>query len=181
MQTALDYLDSSVNSVQGDREARRSWQRRIGGSAMFRATFARRISATRPSALARYRQAITLLDDAIRRAPGDVDAVAERLVLYSRIGTMQADTGKLRDAVQTLEEGIRFGRPFAASEQHGPANGVGGVYLDASEARRNMNDYSAATRDAAESLHLYQAAVAVVRQIRRPGTAGQRLRLGGRG
>ena len=146
VQTALHYLDASVNSVQGDGPAEKELAKAYRRLGDVQGNFRAANLGDSSGALARYRQAITLLDDAIRRAPGDVDAVAERLVLYDRIGTLHAFTGQLRDAVQTLEEGIRFGRPFAGSN-HADARIIG-AYRDCSDARRNMNDYAAALRDA---------------------------------
>jgi tetratricopeptide (TPR) repeat protein len=158
--TALDYLDSSVDSVRGDGNAEKALAkayRRLGDvQGNIRAG-----SLGDPSgALARYRQAVTLLDDAIRRAPTDVDGISERLVLYDRVGTLHAFTGQLRDAVQTTEEGIRFGRPFLASNDAGLRLSMSDLYLDSADARRNMNDYPAALRDALEALHLAEAVVA---------------------
>jgi tetratricopeptide (TPR) repeat protein len=160
VRTALDYLDSSVNSVQGDARAEKELAKayRKLGDVQGNAQSA---NLGDPSgALARYRQAITLLDDAIRRDPGDIDAVTERLVLYDRIGTLHAYTGQLRDAVQALEEGIRFGRSFVASNDHDLRIALSAVYLDCGDARRNMNDYPAALRDATEALHLAQGVAA---------------------
>jgi eukaryotic-like serine/threonine-protein kinase len=160
VRTALDYLDSSVNSVQGDGRAEKELAKayRKLGDVQGNAQSA---NLGDPSgALARYRQAITLLDDAIRRDPGDVDAVTERLVLYGRIGTLHAYTGQLRDAVQALEEGIRFGRSFVALNDDDLRMALSAVYLDCGDARRNMNDYPAALRDATEALHLAQGVAA---------------------
>jgi eukaryotic-like serine/threonine-protein kinase len=161
VQTALDYLDSSVNSVKGDPAGQKELAqayRRLGD---VQGNVQSANLGDQTSALARYRQAMTLLDDVIRRVPGDVDAVTEQLVLYSRIGTLQSSTGKLPDAVQTFQEGIRLGLPFVGSNDTALRMALAGVYLDASEARRNMNDYSEGFRDATESLRLYQGVVAV--------------------
>jgi len=161
VQTALDYLDSSVNSVRGDpggeKELAKAYRRLGDVQGNVRSA---NLGDT-ASALARYRQAMTLLADATRRAPGDVDAVTEQLVLYSRVGTLQSYTGRLPDAVQTFQEGIRLGLPFVASGNIDLRMALANVYLDASEARRNLNDYPEALRDATESLRLYQGAVAV--------------------
>jgi eukaryotic-like serine/threonine-protein kinase len=160
VETALHYLDASVNSVQGDslaeKELAKAYRRLGDVQGNLRAANLGDTSG----ALARYRQAITLLDDAIRRTPGDVDAVAERLVLYGRIGTLHAFTGQLRDAVQTLEEGIRFGRTYAGSNHTDVRSALSGLYLDCSDAKRNMNDYAAALRDASEALRLSEGVAA---------------------
>ena len=141
VQTALHYLDASVNSVQGDGLAEKELAKAYRKLGDVQGNLRAANLGDSSGALARYRQAITLLDDAIRRAPGDVDAVAERLVLYGRIGTLHAFTGQLRDAVQTLEEGIRFGRAYAGSNHTDVRIALSALYLDCSDARRNMNDY----------------------------------------
>ena len=160
VQTALHYLDASVTSVQGDGLAEKELAKAYRRLGDVQGSLSGANLGDSSGALARYRQAITLLDDAIRRAPGDVDAVAERLVLYDRIGTLHAFMGQLRDAVQTLEEGIRFGRAFAGSNHAEVRTALAALYVDCSDARRNMNDYTAALRDASEALHLSESVVA---------------------
>jgi tetratricopeptide (TPR) repeat protein len=160
VETALHYLDASVNSVQGDGLAEKELAKAYRRLGDVQGNLSAANLGDSPGALARYRQAITLLDDAIRRAPGDADAVAERLVLYGRIGTIHAFTGQLRDAVQTFEEGIRFGRPYAGSDHTDLRSALSGLYVDCSDAKRNMNDYPAALRDASEALQLSQGVAA---------------------
>jgi tetratricopeptide (TPR) repeat protein len=172
VQTALQYLDASVNSVQGDGLAEKELARAYRKLGDVQGNLRAANLGDSSSALARYRQAITLLDGAIRRAPGDVDAVAERLVLYGRIGTLHAFTGQLRDAVQTLEEGIGFGRAFAGSNHTDVRIALSALYLDCSDARRNMNDFAAALRDASEALRLSEGVAA-----ERPSDAAARYSL----
>jgi tetratricopeptide (TPR) repeat protein len=160
VQTALHYLDASVTSVRGDGPAEKELARAYRRLGDVQGDFRGANLGDSSGALARYRQAITLLDDAIRRTPGDVDAVAERLVLYDRIGTLHAFTGQLRDAVQTLEEGIRFGRPYATTNHSEVRRALSALYLDCSDAKRNTNDYAAALRDASEALRLSQGVAA---------------------
>ncbi|HEU4891640.1 MAG TPA: protein kinase [Vicinamibacterales bacterium] len=160
VQTALHYLDASVTSVRGDGPAEKELARAYRRLGDVQGDFRGANLGDSPGALARYRQAITLLDDAIRRTPGDVDAVAERLVLYDRIGTLHAFTGQLRDAVQTFEEGIRFGRPYATSNHSDVRGALSALYVDCSDAKRNANDYAAALRDASEALQLSQGVAA---------------------
>jgi hypothetical protein len=45
-------------------------------------------------ALASYQKALALIENTIRRKPSDIAAQTERLVLYHRMGTIQAFTGK---------------------------------------------------------------------------------------
>ena len=156
VQTALQYLDASVNSVRGDGPAEKELAKAYRKLGDVQGNFRGANLGDSSGALARYRQAITLVDDAIRRTPGDVDAVAERLVLYDRIGTLHAFAGQLRDAVQTLEGGIRFGRTDAGSDHADVRSALSALYLDCSDARRNMNDYAGALRDASEALRLSQ-------------------------
>jgi eukaryotic-like serine/threonine-protein kinase len=156
VQTALRYLDSSLNSVAGDPAAQKELAKtyRRLGDVQGNAQGANLGDAA--SAMARYRQAVTLVDGVLQRDPRDLDAVAERLVLYERIGMLHAYTGQLRDAVQTLQDGIRFGTRFVESHDDDVALALAGVYLESSEAVRNQNDYAGAFRDATESLRLQE-------------------------
>jgi tetratricopeptide (TPR) repeat protein/tRNA A-37 threonylcarbamoyl transferase component Bud32 len=160
VQTALDYLDSSANSAQGDANAEKELAKAYRRLGDVQGNVQHSNLGDSAGALARYRQAIALLDDAIRRVPGDIDAITERLVLYERIGTLHAYTGQLGDAVQTLQEGIRFGTPFVASNDNDLRIALASLYLDSNEARRNMNDFQGALREATESLRLYQTVAA---------------------
>jgi tetratricopeptide (TPR) repeat protein len=160
VQTALHYLDASVNSVQGDGIAEKELAKAYRRLGDVQGNFRGANLGDSSGALARYRQAIALIDDAIRRAPADVDAVTERLVLYNRIGTIHAFTGQLRDAVQTMEEGIRFGGTYAGSNDTDLQMAMSALFLDCGDAKRNMNDYAAALRDSSEALKLSQRAAA---------------------
>jgi tetratricopeptide (TPR) repeat protein len=154
VQTALHYLDASVNSVHGDGVAEKELAKAYRRLGDVQGNLRGANLGDSSGALARYRQAITLLDDAIRRAPGDLDAATERLVLYNRIGTLHAFTGQLRDAVQTMEDGIRFGRAYTGSSDADVRMALSALYLDCGDAKRNMNDYAAALRDSSDALNL---------------------------
>ena len=160
VQTALDYLNGTLNSARGDASAEKELAKAYRRLGDVQGNVQAANLGDPDGALARYRQAIPLIDDAIRRAPGDLDAVTERLVLYDRIGTLQAYTGQLRDALQTLRDGIRVGSPFAASKSGDLLSALAALHLASSEAVRNMNDYSAALGDATASLLLYQQVAA---------------------
>ena len=162
VQTALDYLDSSANSVRGDAGAEKELAKAYRKLGDVQGNVQAANLGDPAGALDRYRQAIALLDDVIHRSPGDIDAITERLVLYDRVGTLQAYTGQLRDAVQTLQEGIRFGSSAAGASDSDLRIALADLYRDCSEARRNMNDYAGSFEDAIKSLHLYQD-VALVR------------------
>jgi tetratricopeptide (TPR) repeat protein/tRNA A-37 threonylcarbamoyl transferase component Bud32 len=156
VQTALQYLDSSANSVKGDPGAEKALAKAYRRLGDVQGNVQTANLGDPAGAQARYGQAVALLDDALRRTPGDVDAITERLILYSRLGTLHAYTGQLRDAVQTLQEGIRFAGPVVASNDPELQKALAGVYLDSSDARRNLNDNAGALRDATESLRLYR-------------------------
>ena len=158
--TALHYLDASVSSVRGDGPAEKELAKAYRKLGDVQGNLRAANLGDSSGALARYLQAVTLLDDAIRRAPNDIDAVTERVVLYGRIGTVHAFTGQLRDAVQTLEDGIRFGRAYAESRDADLRMALAALYVDCSDARRNMNDYAAALRDASAALHLSEGLAA---------------------
>src|SRR5262249_47133096 len=160
VQTALDYLNSTLSSVKGDAGAEKEFAKAYRRLGDVQGNVQAANLGDPEGALARYRQAIPLLDDAIRREPGDLDAITERLVLYERVGTLQAYTGKLRDAVQTVRDGIRFGTPFAAAKNTDLTIALAGLHLASSEAVRNMNDYAAAFDNAAASLRLCQTLAA---------------------
>jgi eukaryotic-like serine/threonine-protein kinase len=163
VQTALRYLDSSANSVEGDPAAQKALAKAYRRLGDVQGNVQTANLGDPAGAQARYRQAIALIDEVLHRAPGDSDAITERLLLYSRLGTLHAYTGQLRDAVQTLQEGIRFAGRIAEANDPDLQTALAGVYLDSSDARRNLNDNAGALRDATESLRLYRR-VAAVRQ-----------------
>src|SRR5262249_41404097 len=111
------------------------------------------------SALASYRKALALVDTATRRAARDADLEAERIVLHGRIAGVQSYTGKLPDALQTLQAGIE-----AAGDSRGrtPAfkSALGDLYVSASEVRRNMGDYEGSLGAAREGVRLFEDASA---------------------
>ena len=113
------------------------------------------------SALARYRTALSLLDDVTRRTPGDVEAGAERLIVHGRIGTVQIHNGQLRDAVATLQDGIRTSASFATTLDTSFLVAMADVYLASSEAKRNLSDFQSSLKDAIECLRLYRQVASV--------------------
>jgi tetratricopeptide (TPR) repeat protein len=156
VQTGLDYLNSALPSVKGDPRAEvelaRAY-RRLGdvqgdtGSANL---------GDPAGARERYQSALSLLEDAMRRNPGNLGARTEAVNVYGRIGTLQGDTGQLRDAAQTFKQGIDLGVPFAASGDADLRGALAGVYLGSSETKRNLGDYKGALADAMECLRLSQ-------------------------
>src|SRR5262245_42468786 len=160
IQTGVDYRNSALPSVKGDSRAEvelAKAYRRLGdvqgdtGSANL---------GDPAGALERYRSALSLLDDAMRRNPRMLEARTEAINVYDRIGTLQGDTGKLRDAAKTFKQGIDLGVPFATTGDADLRGALAGVYLGSSEIKRNMGQYKEALADALECLHLSQAVAA---------------------
>jgi eukaryotic-like serine/threonine-protein kinase len=154
VQTGLDYLNSALPSVNGDPHAEvelASAYRRLGdvqgdvGSANL---------GDPAGALARYQSALSLLDDAMRRDPGNREARIERMIVYGRMGSLQGATGQLRDAVQTFKQGIDLGTPFASADDVDLRATLSELYLESSDAKRDMSDGQGALADATESLRL---------------------------
>jgi tetratricopeptide (TPR) repeat protein len=123
-------------------------------------------------AAANYRQAAALLDDALRRRPGDADAVRERLVVTVRLASIAAYTGNLRDAVAAMHAAIQQALPFAASGGDDLRAALADAYRQSSEALRNLEDRNASLVDAAESVRLAEAVAAA-----RPNDVEQRASL----
>ena len=157
VQTGLDYLNSARPSVAGNPRAEvelAKAYRRLGdvqgdvGSANL---------GDPAGALARYRSALSLLEDAMRGDPANREARCERVVVYGRMGTLQGATGQLRDAAQTFKQGIDLGVPFASTDNVDLRAALSAVYLGSSDARREMSDNPGALADAMESLRLARA------------------------
>src|SRR5262249_41735565 len=129
-QTAITYLDSTAASVKGDARAERelaSAYRRLGdvqgnvvGSSL----------GDTASALASYQKALALLESALRIKSADMAAQTERMVIYHRIGSLQAYTGKLNDAAQILQSGINIGAPLAGSADVSFKSALADLYIE---------------------------------------------------
>jgi tetratricopeptide (TPR) repeat protein len=163
-QTAITYLDSTASSVKGDARAERelaSAYRRLGdvqGNAVGSSL------GDSSSALVSYQKALNLLENVLRRKPSDLAAHTERLLIYHRIGALQADTGKSTDAVQTLQNAIRLGVPLAATGDNPLKAALADLYIESCDAKRNMGDNPGSLQDANEALRLY-------REIQNSGSA----------
>src|SRR5262249_57460579 len=94
VQKAVSYLDSSVDSARGDADAEKELAKayRRLGDVQGNAEAAN--LGDPAAALARYRQAIALVDAVIARAPRDFDAITERLGLYHPVRTPPPHTRK---------------------------------------------------------------------------------------
>jgi eukaryotic-like serine/threonine-protein kinase len=164
VQTAITYLDSAAASVKEDARAERelaSAYRRLGD---VQGNVAGSSLGDTASALASYQKAKELLEDSLRRKPRDIAGQTERLVVYQRIGSMQAYTGKLTDASQTLQSAINIGASLAGTGDNGFKAALADLYIESGDARRNAGDYAGSLKDASDALRLY-------REIEASGTA----------
>ena len=161
VRTGLEYLDLSASSAKGDPRAELELAKayRTLGDVQGNAGQANLGDAS--SALARYRTALSLLDDVTRRTPGDIEARTERLIVHERIGTVQIHAGQLRDAVGTLQDGIRTSASFATTRDTRFLLAMADVHLASSDARRNLSDFQGSLKDATECLRLYREVASV--------------------
>ena len=155
-QTAITYLDSTAAAVKGDSKAERelaSAYRRLGDVQGNPVGASLGDSA---GALTSYQKALALLDNVTRRKSSDFVAQTERLVLYQRIGALQAYTGKMPDALKTLQNGIQIGIPLVASADDSFKSALADLYIQSCDARRNVGDMQGSLADATEALRLYR-------------------------
>ena len=131
---------------------------RIDGSETCKATWPRPTWAI-PKAPWPGIGAPSALNDAVRLDGKDLKAEAERLLVYSRIGTVQSVTGQLHDAVQTFAQGVALAGSSPSSDADVRA-AQAALYVGSSDAKRNMSDYNGALADATESLRLGREALA---------------------
>ena len=159
VQTGLEYLDSSFQSVAGDPRAERELAtayRRLGD---VQGNVRTQNLGDLPSALASYQKAISLLEGNARSGSTDPEADTERLRIFDRIAAIQAFTGKLTDALRTLETGIKTGTTLAATGGVDLQAALADLYIDASENKRNLGDYRGALSDANESARFFRGLV----------------------
>ncbi len=155
VQTAITYLDSVTTAVRGDAQAEgelASAYRRLG-DAQGNAVGAN--LGDPAGALVSYQKALALLENIVRRKPSDSPAQTERLVLYHRIGSLQAYTGKMTDALQTFQNGIHIGTPMIASGDNSFKSALADLYIESCDAKRNMGNDQGSLQDASEALRLY--------------------------
>ena len=158
VQTALHYLDSSVNSVQGDglaeKELAKAYRRLGDVQGNLRAANLGDSSG----ALARYRQAITLLDDAIRRA-------ARRRRRRSPSGSCYTTaSARFTPSPDSFVMPCRRWRKASGSAGHSPArttstcgSALSASVLDCSRRETKHERVSGGTAGRVRSLHLAQA------------------------
>jgi len=164
VQTAITYLDSVAAAVKGDAQAERelaSAYRRLGDA---QGNVVGANLGDPAGALVSYQKALALVENIVRRKPSDIAAQTERLVLYHRIGALQAYTGKMMDAVQTFQNGIRIGASLVVSADNPFKSALADLYIESCDAKRNMGDAQGSLVDASEALRLY-------REIQASGTA----------
>jgi non-specific serine/threonine protein kinase/serine/threonine-protein kinase len=155
VKTGVSYLNSLIGTAQGDprAETRLATAYRKLGDAQGD-VHASNLGATSDAATS-YQQAGALLDDALRRAPSDLEAVTERLTVSDRLGALQGYTGKVRDAVNTFQSAIRTAMPFESSGNVPLRMALGSIYINASEAYRDVEDYKGALHDSREALRIF--------------------------
>jgi len=172
VKTGVSYLNSLLPSAHGDAQAETrlaTAYRKLGDAQGD--VHASNLGAT-PEAVASYKQAAALADDALRRHPGDASAVTERLLVGVRLASIDAYTGNLRDAVAAMHRAIDQASPFAASGGIEVRAALADAYRQSSEALRNLEDRDGSLKDAAESVRLAEAVVAA-----RPDDLEQRASL----
>jgi eukaryotic-like serine/threonine-protein kinase len=164
VQTAITYLDSAAAAAKGDAQAESELAgayRKLGdvqGNAIG-------ANLGDPAgAMVSYDKALALLENIIRRKPSDIAAQTERLVLYHRIGVLQAYTGKTTDGVQTFQNAILIGTPLLVSAGNPFKSALADLYIESCDAKRNMGNVQGSLHDASEALRLY-------REIQASGTA----------
>jgi eukaryotic-like serine/threonine-protein kinase len=164
VQTAINYLDSVTAAVRGDAQAERelaSAYRRLGDA---QGNVVGANLGDSAGALVSYQKALALLENIIRKKPSDSAAQTERLVLYHRIGALQAYTGKMTDALQTFRNAIQLGTPLITATDNPFKSALADLYIESCDAKRNMGDNQGSFQDASEALRLY-------REIEASGTA----------
>jgi tetratricopeptide (TPR) repeat protein/tRNA A-37 threonylcarbamoyl transferase component Bud32 len=150
----LQYLDAAAGAARGDARAESDLAaayRRLGDAQGY--VVGSNLGNT-AGALASYRKAKDLLD----RASGGIPAAhAERVVVRERTGTVLASTGQLKDAIVVFEDGARLGTELMRTAKS-PAleEALATLYIESSDARRNMGNWEGALRDAENGLKLYQ-------------------------
>ena len=155
VETGVQYLDSLVESARGDAGAEKELAKAYRQLGDVRGNEGSANLGDLPAALADYQKAMPLLESAIRRLPGDIEARAEQIVLRNRIASIQASGGKLPDAVRTYEEAIHLGSLAGGAGDGTLRSALAAAYLGASTAKRNMGDYRGASEGALESVRLY--------------------------
>jgi tRNA A-37 threonylcarbamoyl transferase component Bud32/tetratricopeptide (TPR) repeat protein len=165
VQTGLYYLDDLVKSSGRDARAEKELARAYRRLGDVQGNVESANLGDLPGALAQYQKALPILDGAIRREPTDIDARTEQLIVYSRIARIHAETGRLRDALQTFQDGIARASIAAASSHPEFRLALADAYLGSSDAKRNLGDDRGAVEAANECLRLLREAAAAAKQL----------------
>jgi tetratricopeptide (TPR) repeat protein len=158
VQTGLEYLDELGASATSDPRAATELAkiyRRLGD---VQGNVESANLGDLSGALTQYQKALHLLENAIRDRSNDIDARTEQLVLHSRIARIQAETGKLRDALRTFEDAIERASIPAASSDPEFRLALADAHLGSSDVKRNLGDDRGAFEAANECLRLYREA-----------------------
>jgi eukaryotic-like serine/threonine-protein kinase len=158
VQTGLVYLDGLAESATHDPRAETELARAYRRLGDVQGNVESANLGDLPGALAQYQKALLLLDSAIGGEATDIDARIEQLVVYNRIARLQAETGKLRDALQTLHGAIARASIPAASSHPELRLALADAYLGSSDAKRNLGDDRGAVEAATTGLRLYREA-----------------------
>ena len=157
VETGVQYLDSLVDSARGDPRAEKELAKAYRQLGDVRGSEDLANLGDLPAALADYQKAMPLLEGAVRKLPGDIEARAEQIVLRNRIASIQASGGKLPDALRTYEEAIHLGSVNGDSNDAAFRGALAAAHLGASTTKRNMGDYRGASESAIESVRLYSS------------------------
>ena len=155
VETGVQYLDSLVESARGDPHAEKDLAKAYRQLGDVRGNEGSANLGDLPAALADYQKAVPLLESALRKLPGDIEARAEQIVLRNRIASIQASGGKLADALRSYEEAIRLGSANGETNDAAFRGALAAAYLGASTTKRNLGDSRGASEGAAESIRLY--------------------------
>ena len=158
VQTGLHYLDDLVKSAEHDAHAEKELARAYRRLGDVQGNVESANLGDLPGALAQYQKALPLLDDAIGRESTDIEARTEQLIVCNRIARIQAETGKLRDALQTFHDAIARASIPAPSSHPEFRLALADAYLGSSNAKRNLGDDRGAFEAASECLRLYREA-----------------------
>ena len=157
VQTGLRYLDELVKSTGRDPRVEKELARAYRRLGDVQGNVESANLGDLAGALAQYQKALPLLEQAIRLRSTDIEAHTERLVVYNRIARIQAETGKLRDALQTYDDAIaRASVPAPVDRSLRLA--LADAYLGSSDAKRNLGDDRGAFEAGSECLRLYREA-----------------------
>lgn len=137
---AHHYLDDLVKSGEHDARARKELVRAYRRLGDVQGNVESANLGDLPGALALYQKAVPLLDEAMGRESRDIEARTEQLIVYNPIARIQAETGNLRDALQTYHDAIARASIPAPSSHPEFRMALADAYLGSSHAKRDLGD-----------------------------------------